>query len=50
MCASSFCSKINVSLFCSKVRFKMEMGQTHFGPSQNRYENQNGQIANPNGP
>ena len=50
MCASSFYSKMRASSFCSKMHFKIEMGQTHFGPSQNKNGDQKGQMANPNGP
>ena len=41
MCASSF---------YSKMRFKIEMSQIHFGLSQNGNGDQNGQMENPNGP
>ena len=34
---------------CSKMNSKMEMNQTHFGPSQNENGDQNGQMVNPNG-
>ena len=43
MRASSFCSKMRVSSFYSKMCFKIEMSQKHFGPSQNRNEDENSQ-------
>ena len=35
MCTSLFCSKMFTSSFYSKMRFKIKMGQTYFGLSQN---------------
>ena len=50
MRAFLFCSKLCASSFCSIMRFKMDMNQMHFGSSQNKNGDQNGQMANPNEP
>ena len=42
--------QMRASSFYSKMRFKMEMSQTHFGPSQNGNGDQNDQKANLNRP
>ena len=42
-------AQMHAYLNCFKMDNQMEIGQTHFGPSQNKNRDQNNQMVNPKG-